>query len=126
MLTWQTTIARLLAAKDAKTGQRVYTATSFFFVCQFLIPGIWGIAALATLGPASCHDRPRRRRPCRLCLAPTRAGRPDGAVGRGHAGGRHVDRFVLHAHLGKRDLNDLLAPFRKTTGPSGAGCSGIA
>jgi SSS family solute:Na+ symporter len=52
VLTWQTTIARLLAAKDTKTGQRVYTGTSFFFVCRFLIPGIWGIAALATLSPA--------------------------------------------------------------------------
>src|SRR4029079_14929161 len=43
VLTWQTTIARVLAAKDAETGQKVYTRTSFFFVCRFLIPGIWGI-----------------------------------------------------------------------------------
>lgn len=49
-LTWQTTIARLLAAKDARTGRQVYTRTSFFFVCRWLIPGIWGIAALALLG----------------------------------------------------------------------------
>jgi SSS family solute:Na+ symporter len=51
VLTWQTIIARVLAAKDTKTGRKVYTRTSFFFVCRFLIPGIWGIAALATLGP---------------------------------------------------------------------------
>lgn len=50
MLTWQTNIQRLLAAKDAKTGRQVYTRTSFFFVCRFLIPGIWGISALATFG----------------------------------------------------------------------------
>src|SRR5919109_3362037 len=50
VLTWQTTIARVLAAKDTSTGRKVYTRTSFFFVCRFLIPGIWGIAALATLG----------------------------------------------------------------------------
>jgi SSS family solute:Na+ symporter len=49
-LTWQTTIARVLAAKDAETGQRVYTRTSFFFVCRWMIPGIWGIAALALIG----------------------------------------------------------------------------
>ncbi len=49
-LTWQTTIARLLAAKDARTGRQVYTRTSFFFVCRWLIPGLWGIAALAILG----------------------------------------------------------------------------
>jgi len=53
VLTWQTIIARVLAAKDAKTGRKVYTRTSFFFVCRFLIPGIWGIAALATLGPVA-------------------------------------------------------------------------
>lgn len=49
-LTWQTTIARLLAAKDSRTGQQIYTRTSFFFVCRWLIPALWGIAALATLG----------------------------------------------------------------------------
>lgn len=53
VLTWQTTIARVLAAKDTATGRKVYTRTSFFFVCRFLIPGIWGIAALATLGPVA-------------------------------------------------------------------------
>ncbi len=52
-LTWQTVTARLLAAKDTKTGQQIFTRTSFFFVCRFLIPGIWGIAALATLAPAA-------------------------------------------------------------------------
>jgi SSS family solute:Na+ symporter len=51
VLTWQTTIARVLAAKNAKTGLRVYKGTAFFFVCRFLIPGIWGIAALAMLTP---------------------------------------------------------------------------
>jgi SSS family solute:Na+ symporter len=53
VLTWQTIIARVLAAKDANTGRKVYTRTSFFFVCRFLIPGIWGIAALASLGPVT-------------------------------------------------------------------------
>ncbi|MCY2927271.1 MAG: sodium:solute symporter family protein, partial [Planctomycetota bacterium] len=41
-LTWQTTIQRLLAAKDTRTGRRVYIGTSFFFVCRFLISGLWG------------------------------------------------------------------------------------
>jgi solute:Na+ symporter, SSS family len=48
-LTWQTQISRVLAAKDSRTGRRIYTRTSFFFVCRFLIPGIFGIAALGTL-----------------------------------------------------------------------------
>jgi SSS family solute:Na+ symporter len=49
-LTWQTTISRLLAAKDTNTGRKVYSRTSFFFVCRWMIPGLWGIAALAILG----------------------------------------------------------------------------
>ena len=53
VLTWQTIIARVLAAKDTNTGRKIYTRTSFFFVCRFLIPGVWGIAALATLGPVA-------------------------------------------------------------------------
>ncbi len=53
VLTWQTIIQRVLAAKDSRTGQRIYVSTSFFFVCRFLIPGIWGIAALAMLQPAA-------------------------------------------------------------------------
>jgi solute:Na+ symporter, SSS family len=53
VLTWQTIIARVLAAKDTRTGRKVYTRTSFFFVCRFLIPGLWGVAALATLGPVA-------------------------------------------------------------------------
>lgn len=50
-LTWQTTIARLLSARDTRTGQKIYIGSSFFFVCHFLIPGIWGIAALTMLNP---------------------------------------------------------------------------
>ncbi len=49
-LTWQATISRLLAAKDAATGQKIYTRTSFFFICRWIIPGLWGMAALATIG----------------------------------------------------------------------------
>lgn len=47
VLTWQTSIARVLAAKDTATGRKVYTRTSFFFLCRWVIPGLWGIAALA-------------------------------------------------------------------------------
>jgi solute:Na+ symporter, SSS family len=52
VLTWQTCIARLLAAKDSKTGRKVYTGTAFFFVCRWIIPGVWGIAALAMVTPS--------------------------------------------------------------------------
>ncbi|MCU0874911.1 MAG: hypothetical protein MUE50_21485, partial [Pirellulaceae bacterium] len=52
VLTWQTCIARLLSAKDSKTGRKIYTGTAFFFVCRWIIPGLWGIAALAMIEPA--------------------------------------------------------------------------
>jgi SSS family solute:Na+ symporter len=32
------------------TGRKIYTQTSFFFACRWMIPGLWGIAALATVG----------------------------------------------------------------------------
>lgn len=61
VLTWQTALQRVLAARDARTGRRIYTGTSFFFAARFLIPGLWGIAALAVLGPQadSLHAMPR-------------------------------------------------------------------
>ena len=49
-LTWQTNVQRVMAAKDSDTGRRIYTRTSFFFICRFLIPAIWGIAALTMFG----------------------------------------------------------------------------
>lgn len=49
-LTWQTVVSRLLSAKDAQTGRSIFTHTSFFFVCRWMIPGLWGVAALAMIG----------------------------------------------------------------------------
>jgi SSS family solute:Na+ symporter len=51
VLTWQTMIQRVLSAKDSTTAQKIYKGTSPFFVCRFLLPGLWGIAALAMLTP---------------------------------------------------------------------------
>ena len=42
----------MLAAKDSKTGRKVYTGTAFFFICRWVIPGLWGIAALAMIEPS--------------------------------------------------------------------------
>lgn len=43
--TWQTTIARVLSAKDASTAKSVYRRTSFYYVGRFGLPGLWGAAA---------------------------------------------------------------------------------
>ena len=43
--TWQTTIARVLAARDSQTAKRVYCRTWFYFVGRWCLPGLWGAAA---------------------------------------------------------------------------------
>ncbi len=43
--TWQTTIARVLAARDAQTAKRVYRGTWFYFVGRWCLPGLWGVGA---------------------------------------------------------------------------------
>ena len=43
--TWQTTIARVLAARDAKTAKKIYRGTWFYFVGRFCLPGLWGAGA---------------------------------------------------------------------------------
>ena len=108
VLTWQTTISRVLAAKDSKTGQRIYTSTSFFFVCRFLIPGIWGIAALAVLGNAtdSLEAMPRF-----LALA-----LPAGLMGILIAAMLAADMSTDSSYMltwASVIYNDILAPFRK-------------
>lgn len=53
VLTWQTIISRVLAAKDSKTGQKIYIGTSPFFLVRFAVPAFLGITALHYFGPDS-------------------------------------------------------------------------
>jgi solute:Na+ symporter, SSS family len=108
VLTWQTTIARVLAAKDTGTGRKVYTRTSFFFVCRFLIPGIWGIAALATLGPVA---NTLEAMPRYLSGAV-----PAGLMGLLIAAMLAADMSTDSSYMltwGSVIYNDIMAPFRK-------------
>jgi SSS family solute:Na+ symporter len=108
-LTWQTTIARVLAAKDTKTGRKVYTRTSFFFVCRFLIPGIWGIAALAVLGPMTNTLEAMPRFLSTLV--------PAGLMGLLVAAMLAADMSTDSSYMltwGGVIYNDIMAPFRKT------------
>src|ERR1044072_2207479 len=109
VLTWQTTIARVLAAKDTATGRKIYTRTSFFFVCRVLIPGIWGIAALATFGPGgdSLEAMPR--------FLSTFV--PAGLMGLLIAAMLAADMSTDSSYMltwGSVIYNDIMAPFRKT------------
>lgn len=109
VLTWQTIIARVLAAKNTETGRKVYTRTSFFFVCRFLIPGIWGIAALATLGPVA---NTLEAMPSYLSTAV-----PAGLMGLLIAAMLAADMSTDSSYMltwGSVIYNDIMAPFRKT------------
>ncbi len=114
-LTWQTTISRLLSAKDAATGQRIYTRTSFFFVCRWLIPGLWGIAALAMLGPAKEGEATVMAMPTFLATF-----LPVGLMGLMVAAMLAADMSTNSSYMlgwGSVIYNDILAPFRRKRWP---------
>lgn len=58
VLTWQTTISRVLACKDSTVAKKMYTKTSFFYVVRSLIPVVWGIAALTLWKPEILDGAP--------------------------------------------------------------------
>ena len=51
VLTWQTMISRVLAAKDSTTAKKIYMATSPYMLMRFVIPVFLGISALYYFGP---------------------------------------------------------------------------
>jgi len=113
-LTWQAVIARILAAKDAETGQRVYRGTAFFFVCRFMIPGLWGIAALAALGPPVPGANTLHAMPKFLSTF-----LPAGMLGLLIAAMLAADMSTDSSYMltwGSVIYNDLLAPLRRRPG----------
>lgn len=112
VLTWQTIVIRVLSAKDGRTGMKVYTRTSFFFVCRFLLPGIWGIAALHWLGPTLVGPESIKAMPMFLAhFAPV------GLMGIVIAAMLAADMSTDSSYMitwGGVIYNDILAPFRKT------------
>jgi solute:Na+ symporter, SSS family len=112
VLTWQTQIARVLSAKDSATGRRVYTGTSFFFVARWLIPGIWGIAALALLTPDQTPQNSILAMPRMLGIVV-----PPGLMGVLIAAMLAADMSTESSYMltwGSVIYNDILAPFRRT------------
>ena len=112
VLTWQTTIQRLLAAKDTKTGRQVYTRTSYFFLCRWLIPVIWGVAALAVLTPEQVGDNTLLAMPKLLSQIV-----PVGLMGLLVAAMLAADMSTDSSYMlswSSVIYNDILGPFRKT------------
>lgn len=111
VLTHQPVIQRVLSAKDARTGRSVFTRTSFFFVCRFVIPGVWGIAALAALAPGVVGENTREAMPLFLGSI-----LPVGVMGLLVAAMLAADMSTDSSYLlayGGVIYNDLLAPLRR-------------
>jgi SSS family solute:Na+ symporter len=111
VLTWQTSIARVLAAKNSLAARKVYTSTSFFFVARFLIPGIWGIAALALLTPDQVGSNTLLAMPRMLRMIV-----PPGLMGLLLAAMLAADMSTDSSYMltwGSVIYNDIMAPFRK-------------
>jgi SSS family solute:Na+ symporter len=53
---WQTTAMRMFSTKDPETSKKVMTWTGFIYLGRGMLPMLWGIAALATLGTGNNHD----------------------------------------------------------------------
>jgi SSS family solute:Na+ symporter len=111
VLTWQTTIVRVLSAKDTKTGLKVYKGTAFFFVCRFLIPGIWGMGALAALTATQVGSNTLHAMPLLLSTIV-----PVGLMGLLIAAMLAADMSTDSSYMitwGGVIYNDIMAPFRK-------------
>jgi SSS family solute:Na+ symporter len=120
VLTWQTTIARVLAAKDSSTGRKIYTRTSFFFVCRYLLPAVWGIAALTTLSPSDFATLPveLQGEKASLYAMPLMLAKlvPAGLMGLLIAAMLAADMSTDSSYMltwGSVIYNDILAPFRR-------------
>lgn len=120
VLTWQTTIARVLSAKDAVTGRRIYTRTSFFFVCRYLLPVLWGVAALTILTDADLATLPTAMQGDKTSLyaMPLALAKlvPAGMMGLLIAAMLAADMSTDSSYMltwASVIYNDILAPFRR-------------
>ncbi len=116
VLTHQPVVQRVLAAKDAQTGRKIFSRTSFFFVCRFVIPGIWGIAALAALPVGLVGENTRAAMPMYLSTA-----LPIGVMGILVAAMLAADMSTDSSYMlayGSVIYNDLLAPLRRRLNPT--------
>ncbi len=122
VLTWQPVIARVLAAKDSRTGRKVYTRTSFFFIARWMLPGLWALGALAAVHvtPEILDDIARRmgEKDGSLFAMPYFLGLtvPSGLMGILVAAMLAADMSTDSSYMltwGSVIYNDVLAPFRR-------------
>ncbi len=112
ILTWQTMITRILAAKDTKTGQKIYRSTAPFFLVRFILPAFLGITALYYFAQhGGAPDREILALPTFLAVAI-----PTGMLGILIAGMLAADMSTNSSYMlawSSVIYNDLLAPIHK-------------
>jgi SSS family solute:Na+ symporter len=112
VLTMQPVIQRILSSKDSKTGQQMFVRTSPFFVARFVMPGIWGIAALTmfpdvdAIGGNSLAAMPK------MLAAVVPVGLMGLLVAAMLAADMSTDSSYMLAY-GSVIYNDIMGPFRK-------------
>src|SRR5207244_3439839 len=84
----------------------------FFFVCRFILPGLWGMAALAVIGPSMLSEGSIKAMPTFLA-----AFVPSGLLGILIAAMLAADMSTDSSYMltwSSIIYNDILAPFRRT------------
>jgi len=112
VLTWQTMVSRVLSAKDAATGQKIYMGTAPFFLVRFALPAFLGIAAFYYFSQTG--NPPEKE----IMALPTfiAAIVPVGLIGILVAGMLAADMSTNSSYLlawSSVIYNDILAPFHK-------------
>ena len=103
VLTWQTTIARVLAARD--TADRPQDLHPHEFLLRLPVSDSRPVGHRGAGTSSATSDKLAIRSTAMpRYLGAGSAGGPDGPLDRRDAGRRYVDRFVVHAHLGQRHL----------------------
>ena len=110
-----------LGSQGRQDGAQIYTRTSFFFACRFVLPGIWGIAALTVLAPEALAGLPHtfQEQDASLYAMPVFLGQfvPVGLMGLLLAAMLAADMSSTSSYMitwASVIYNDILAPFRKT------------
>ena len=121
VLAWQTMVARRVGRQGRQDRRADLHPHQLLLCVPIRVAGYLGHRGPGH--PAGVDDGRPQGRACHAAVPESVcAGRPDGPAGGRHVGGRYVDRRVVHAHLGQRDLQRLAGsvspqPMERTARP---------
>lgn len=109
---WQTTAMRTFSTRDPETSRKVFFWTGFIYLGRGMMPMLWGIAALAYLGPGQDALQAMPQMVARIL--------PSGILGLVVAGMLAATMSVNSSYLlgwSSVIAQDIIAPLRKTPLP---------